>query len=119
MLFEKRPDGPVIGMMDHLDPHPLKRLMIGRRSNQVVGYKGDVMVPPADRANHLEHAQRAGIPIGSGQPVIDHQNLSARPRLITMSVDDAERLFRRLGVSGQAIAPAAAGISSGSPVGRT
>src|SRR5271157_4670542 len=106
MLLQKRPHGPVIGMMDDLDANPLKSLLIGRRSHQVVGYERDVMVPPADRADHLEHAQRAGIPIRGGQPVIDHQNLSARLHLLTMRVDDAERLVRWLGVSGQAIAPA-------------
>ena len=92
MLLQKRPDGPVIGMMDDLDAHSLKNLLIGRRSNQVVGYEGDVMASPADRADHLEHAQRAGIPIGGGQPVIDHQDLSTRVRLLTMSVDKPERL---------------------------
>ena len=66
------------------------------------------MASPADRADHLEHAQRAGIPIGGGQPVVDHQNLSTRVRLLTMSMDKPDRCVRRLGMSGQAFAPTVA-----------
>ena len=49
------------------------------------------MASPAEGADHLEHPQRAAIPIGDGQSVIDHQNLSSTVRLPSMSVDKPDR----------------------------
>ena len=75
---------------------------------QIIRHEANVMAPSADRAEHLEHPYRTTIPIRCGHAVIDHQNLSSRRRLDSMGVDDPRVWLRRLGMRGEAIAPATA-----------
>ena len=78
VFLQEGRDRAAVGVMQDLDPDPLKLLLMGRSGQQVVGYERDVMSPAADRAEHLQHSHRAGVTVWREHAMIDHQNLPAR-----------------------------------------